>query len=154
MTTQNGEPEMGGSRPPLPPEGPAGADVPDPGAEKPFHYAKPLQVPIANLDIEPPAAENGRPGSTDSWCVEVDANIAVNETVSVTLAKPYDPASGILAGPNGMIGFDLEPLDALLLADELRRAAEESVAPCPCGRTLANMRDFSDICDFNGEPTG
>jgi hypothetical protein len=154
MTTQNGEPEMGGSRPPVPPEGPAGADVPDPGAEKPFHYAKPVQVPIAYLDIEPPAAENGEPGSTDSWCVEVDANLAVNETVSVTLAKPYDPASGILAGPIAMVCFDLEPLDALLLADELRRAAEESVAPCPCGRTLANMRDYSDICDFNGEPTG
>jgi hypothetical protein len=136
------------------PEGPSEADVPDHGAEEPFHYAKPLEVPIAYLDIRPPASENGEPGRTDLWCVEVEANLAVNETVSVTLAKPYDPASGILAGPNGIVFFDLEPLEALLLADELRRAAEESVAPCPCGRTLANMRDFSDICDFHEQPTG
>ena len=153
MTAQNTEPEMGQSRSPLPPEGPTEADLPDHGAEEPFHYAKPVEVPIVFLSIEPPASENGEPGSTDLWCVEVDANLAENETVSVTLAKPYDPASGILAGPNGMVFFDLEPLDALLLADELRRAAEESVAPCPCGRTLANMRDFSDVCSFNGEQT-
>jgi len=69
------------------------------------------------------------------------------------LLRPQEPACYRCRRPRIE---EVEPftLDALLLADELRRAAEESVAPCPCGRTLANMRDYSDICDFNEEPTG
>lgn len=152
MTTQDRGSEERGLRPPLPPEGSTEPEVRAAQATEGFRYGKALEVPIAYVTIQPLAWEDDDHVRRDLRCVTVDANIAVEETVSVVLTSPCDPASGISDGHEGMVFFDLEPLDALLLADELRRAAEESVAPCPCGRTLANMRDFTDVCLLSEQP--
>jgi hypothetical protein len=106
-----------------------------------------IEVPVACVTIQPLAWEDDEQVSRSLRFVTVDANLAEPETVSVVLSSPVDPE---LSYPerDPMVFFDLEPLDALALADELRRAAEESVVPCPCGRTLANMRDYSDVCLF------
>ena len=110
-----------------------------------------IEVPVAYATIQPLAWQDEEQVRTGLRYVTVDANIAVAETVSVVLSSPVDPESSYpLDCP--MVYFDLEPLDALVLADELRRAAEESVAPCRCGRRLANMRDFSDVCFFQEHP--
>ena len=111
----------------------------------------PIEVPVAYATIQPLVWEDEEHVRAGLRCVTVEANIAVAETVSVVLSSPVDFESSY-PGRYPMVFFDLEPLDALALADELRRAAEESVAPCRCGRTLANMRDYSDVCPFEEQP--
>ncbi len=146
VTTQDTGSEDPRARPPLPPEDSTEPEVLAAQATEGMCDGKPLEVPIENAAIQPLAWENYEHVGQTLRCVGVEANRAVAETVSVTLSSHRDPASGILAAPQGWVYFDLKPLDALALADELRRAAEESVAPCPCGRTLATMRDSSDVC--------
>ena len=106
----------------------------------------PIEVPVAYATIQPLVWKHDEQVRRSLRFVTVDANLAVAETVSVVLASSADPESSDPEDDRGMVFIDVEPLDALVLADELRRAAEESVVPCRCGRTLANMRDYSDTC--------
>jgi len=83
-------------------------------------FREPLEVPIVYATIEPLAWESEERVLKGLQSVSVLANIAVAETVSVSLSSS-DPE-----GYLGMVFFDLTPADARVLADELWRAAEES----------------------------
>jgi len=147
VTTQDSGFEERGAQPPLPPDDPAAPEVRDDEATKVPWLREPLEVPVVYATIEPLTWEGDAHINETLRCVTVMANLAVPETVSVSLSlfreKARDPANDY-----GTVFFDLTPTDALALADELRLAAEEAVVPCRCGRTLATMGHYSDTCLF------
>ena len=108
-----------------------------------------IEVPVVYATIQDLASMDDDHVLRALRCVTVEANIAVAETVSVALSSYRDP-DGESGGYRGMVFFDLTPSDAVVLAAELRRAAEESVAPCGCGRTFANRHEYSDVCPLSG----
>jgi len=138
VATENRGSEERGGRPLLPPDDAAPPEVRDDHATE---VRAPIDVPVAFATIQPLAWEDDEQVSRTLRFVTVEVNLAVTETVSVVLSSPPDHASHDPEDYRRMVFFDLEPADAGVLADELRRAADESVVPCPgCGRALASMR--------------
>lgn len=103
-------------------------------------FRQPIEVPVEYAEIDPLAWEDDELVLKGLQCVTVQSNLGITEAVSVSLSS-RDP-DGYL----GMVFFDLTPADAVLMADELRRAAEDAVFCPSCGRTLATMGDYPDIC--------
>jgi hypothetical protein len=149
VTTQEAGFEERGPQPPLPRDYPATPEVRDDETTTVPRLREPLEVPVVYATIEPLTWEGEDQINETLRSVTVEANLAVPETVSVSLSPFKDGDSAATAGHFGMVFFDLKPMDALALADELRLAAEEAVVPCRCGRTLATMGDHSDTCLFN-----
>jgi hypothetical protein len=151
--TPDRESEERGGGPLERPDGPAEPIVRDGQAWEAIYYGEAVEVPVVYATIVPLAWEDDEQVNRTIRCVTVEPNPVGEEGVSVTLTGYTDRESGFATGQQGFILFDLEPLDALALADELRRAAEASVVPCPCGRTLATMHDFTDTCPLGEQPT-
>jgi hypothetical protein len=103
-------------------------------------FRQPTEVPVVYALIDPLAWEDDELVLKGLQCVTVQSNLGITEAVSVSLSS-RDP-DGYL----GMVFFDLTPADAVLMADELRRAAEDAVFCDSCGRTLATIGDYPDIC--------
>ena len=122
---------------------PESGAVPDPrddAASDVLPFREPTEVPVVYALIDPLAWEDDEHVLKGLQCVTVQSNIGITEAVSVSLSS-RDP-DGYL----GMVFFDLTPADAVLMADEFRRAAEDAVFCPSCGRTLATMGDYPDIC--------
>lgn len=85
-------------------------------------FRKPIDVPVVYATIDPLTWKDDEQVLKGLRCVTVDWNLAVAETVSVSLSSS-DPDDYV-----GQVFFDLTPADALLLAEELRLAAAEAQA--------------------------
>jgi hypothetical protein len=91
-------------------------------------YSESIEVPIAFAQIQPLSWEDDEQVFRALKCITVEANIATPETVSVSLSSFLGQGSGGTEGLLGMVYLELDPADALVLAEELERAAVESVA--------------------------
>lgn len=81
---------------------------------------QPVEVPVVYATIDPLTWKDDEQVLQGLRCVTVEWNLAVGETVSVSLSSS-DPDDYV-----GQVFFDLTPADALLLAEELRLAAAEA----------------------------
>jgi hypothetical protein len=114
----------------LPPDEAADPEVGDEETTGVHGHRGPLQVPVIFAALEPLELEDRKYAPQIDRSVTVRPSSTFPGTVSVTLCS-FRRESEYAEGSIGMVFFDLAPAAARSFADELRRAAAESVAGLP-----------------------
>lgn len=129
MATRRHQAEELGWRPLLPQDDTANPEIRE-AVSRTRGRREPLKVPVIFAALEPLELEDRQYAPQIDRSVIVQPSGVFPGTVSIALCS-FRRESEYAEGSLGMVFFDLAPAAARRFADELRRAAAESVADLP-----------------------